>query len=146
MIGNFQCSTVDAGGTVLYSTEDNPDLITDILAASKDICEEKPEVVTAMIQSYLDAVEYWKENPDESNAFMAEKLGVDAEEFANEMDGLLIPDAQAAVEAFTEADDYSYWGYTQNTVLAFMKELGVLDKDVDCGDMIDASFVEGLAK
>lgn len=135
-----------AGGTELYSTKDNPDLITDILAASNTICKEKPEAVKAMIKSYFEAVEYWKANKDEASAYMADKLGVDADEFNSEMDGLFVPDAQSAVEAFTEADDYTYWGYTQNKVLEFMTELGVLDKKVDCGDMIDASFVKELAK
>ncbi len=137
---------VDAGGTVLYSTKDNPDLITDVLAASKTLCDEKPEVVKAMVKSYFDAVEYWKENPDEANEFMAEKLGVDAEEFASEMDGLLVPDVDGAVEAFTEDESYAYWGYTQNEVLSFLRELDVLDKDVDCGGMIDDSFVKSLAE
>lgn len=136
----------EAGGTVLYSTADNPDLITDVLAASKTLCTENPEVVTAMVKSYLEAYDYYVNNKDEAAAFMAEKLGVDAEEFNSEMDGLIVPDAAGAVKAFTKADDYSYWGYTQNTVLDFMMELGVLDKKIDCGDMIDASFVESLAK
>lgn len=135
-----------AGGTELYSTKDNPDLITDILAASNKICKEKPEAVKAMIKSYFEAVEYWKANKDEASAYMADKLGVDADEFNSEMEGLFVPDAQSAVEAFTEADDYTYWGYTQNKVLEFMTELGVLNKKVDCGDMIDASFVKELAK
>lgn len=137
---------IDAGGTVLYSTKDNPDLITDVLAANKTLCKEKPEVVKAMVKSYFEAVEYWKNNPDESNKFMAEKLGVDAEEFASEMNGLLVPDEKGAVEAFTKADSYAYWGYTQNEVLKFMRELGQIDKDVDCGGMIDDSFVKSLAK
>lgn len=135
----------EAGGTVLYSTADNPDLITDVLAASKSLCEENPDAVTAMVKSYFEAVEYYEANKDEAAAFMAEKLGVDAEEFNNEMAGLLVPDATEAVEAFTEADDYSYWGYTQNTVREFMTELGVLETDVECGDMIDASFVQSIA-
>ena len=100
-----------------------------------------------MIKSFFDAVAYWKENPDEANEFMGEKLGVTADEFAAQMAGLLIPDAKGVVEAFTEADDYTYWGYTQNTVRDFMYELGVLDNnDTDCGDMIDASFVKSLAE
>lgn len=137
---------IDAGGTVLYSSADNPDLITDVLAASTSLCEEHPEVVTAMIKSYLEAVEYWKANPDEAGAFMAEKLGVDADEFASEMNGLLVPDVAEVVEAFTADESYAYWGYTQNTVLDFMRKLGVLDKDIDCGDMINDSFVKSLAK
>ena len=63
------------------------------------------------------------------------------------MNGLLLPDAKQVVEAFTEADDFTYWGYTHNTVRDFMYELGVLDnKDFNCVDMIDVSFVEKLAE
>ncbi len=136
---------VNSGGNVLFSSADNPDLITDVLCASKTLCSENPEAVKAVIKSFFDAVDYWKENPDEANEFMGEKLGVDAEEFANEMNGLIISDIDAVKTAFTQADDFSYWGYTQNTIRDFMYELGVLDSnDKDCGDMIDSSFIDEL--
>lgn len=134
-----------SGGTVLYSTADNPDLISDVVATSSKMIEEKPEVVEAMVRSYYEAVEYWKEHPEEANEFMAKKMDVSVEEFEAQMNGLIVPDAKEALKAFTEAEDYSYWGYTQNTVEKFMNELGVIDTDVDCGEMIDASFVEKIA-
>lgn len=137
----------DAGGTELFSSADDPDLITDVLGASKSLCEDDPEAVTAVVKSFFQAVDFWRENPDESNEFMGEKLGVTAEEFAAQMEGLLIPTEEEVIEAFTEAEDYTYWGYTQNTVRDFMYELGVLDNnDFDCGDMIDASFVKSLVE
>lgn len=137
----------DAGGTELFSSADDPDLITDVLGASKSLCEDDPETVTAVVKSFFQAVDYWRENPDEANEFMGEKLGVTAEEFAAQMEGLLIPTEEEVIEAFTEAEDYTYWGYTQNTVRDFMYELGVLDNnDFDCGDMIDASFVKSLVE
>ena len=129
----------------MYSTADNPDLISDIVATSSKMIEEKPEIVEAFVKSYYEAVDYWKENPEESNEYMAEKMNVTVEEFESQMGGLIVPDAAETVEAFTEADDYSYWGYTQNTVEKFMNELGVIDADVDCGKMIDATFVKKLA-
>lgn len=137
---------VNAGGTNLYSTKDNPDLITDVLAASGKLCKNDPDTVKAMVKSFFDAKKYWEENKDEASAYMAEKLGVDTDEFNKEVEGLKLPTESDVVTAFTEADDYSYWGYTQNKVLSFMKGLGVLDSDVDCGDMIDASFVKELAE
>ena len=138
---------IEAGGNALFSSADAPDLITDVLAASKTLCEENPEAVTGVVKSFFDAVDYWQENTDEANAAMGEHLGVSAEEFADQMEGLLIPTEEEVIEAFTEAEDYSYWGYTQNTVRDFMYELGVLESnDFDCGGMIDASFVEGLAE
>ena len=136
-----------AGGTELFSSADDPDLITDVLGASKSLCKDHPEAVKGVIKSFFEAVDYWKENPDEANEFMGEKLGVTADEFAAQMDGLLIPTEDEVVKAFTKADDYSYWGYTQNTVRDFMHKLGVLESnDVDCGDMIDASFINDIAK
>lgn len=137
----------DAGGTELFSSADDPDLITDVLGASKSLCEDDPEAVTAVVKSFFQAVDFWRENPDEANEFMGEKLGVTAEEFAAQMEGLLIPTEEEVIEAFTEAEDYTYWGYTQNTVRDFMYELGVLDNnDFDCGDMIDANFVKSLVE
>ncbi len=137
----------EAGGTELFSSADAPDLITDVLGASKSICEDNPEAVTAVIKSFFDAVEYWKENPEEANEIMGEQLGVTADEFAAQMEGLLIPTEEEVIEAFTEAEDYSYWGYTQNTIRDFMYELGVLDSnEADCGDMIDASFIKGIVE
>lgn len=136
-----------AGGTELFSSADDPDLITDVLCASKSICKENPEAVKAVVKSFFDAVAYWKENPDEANEIMGKQLGVSADEFAAQMEGLLIPTEEEVVQAFTEAEDYSYWGYTQNTVRDFMYKLGVLDNnEADCKDMIDASFVKSLVK
>lgn len=134
-----------AGGTELFSSADNPDLITDVLCASKTLCSENPKAVEGVIRGFFDAVDYWRANPDEANEFMGEKLGVDGEEFAAEVEGLLISTPESVKEAFTEADSYSYWGYTQNTVKDFMYELGVLDSnDKDCGDMIDSSFIDAI--
>jgi NitT/TauT family transport system substrate-binding protein len=133
-----------AGGTVLYSTANNPNLITDVLAASKALCKNKPEIVKAMVKSYFDAAEYWKSNTDDSVSFMAGKLGVDSAEFTSEMNGLIVPSVAEAVKAFTPDESYTYWGYTQNTVKDFLKKLNVIKVDRNCNDMIDAGFVNSL--
>ncbi|MGN1024152.1 MAG: ABC transporter substrate-binding protein [Lachnospiraceae bacterium] len=136
----------EAGGNVLFSTADNPDLITDVLGASAEICDEHPEVVQALVQSFFDAVDYYNENTDDAVAIMAEHLGVDADEFKSEIAGLEIPTIEEELTAFTPADDYSYWGYTQNTVRDFMYNLGaVSSNERDCGDMLDDTFVKAVA-
>lgn len=134
----------DNGGNVLYSTADNPDIISDVLAASSDMIKNNPDVVQAMVKSYYEAADYWREHTDEASEFMASKLGVSKEEFVSQMSGLIIPDAKMAIEAFTPANDYSYWGYTQNTVEKFMNEMGVIEANSDCGEMIDSSFVKKI--
>lgn len=133
------------GGNVLYSTADNPDIISDVLAASNDMITNHPDTVEAMVRSYYEAADYWRENPDETAEFMSSKLGVSKEDFDTQMSGLIIPDAKMALESFTPADSYSYWGYTQNVVEKFMNEMGVLNTDIDCGEMIDDSFIKKIA-
>ena len=135
----------DAGGTTLYTTKDNPNLITDVVCASKTMCERSPEIPLAFVRSFFQAVEHWKANREEDTAYMAGMLGVDAEEFENELGGLLLASPQDAVDAFTPADDFSYWGYTQNLISGFLRELKVIDRDVDCGEMIDDRFVRQVA-
>lgn len=132
----------NAGGTVLYSSKDNPDLITDTLLASSDIENNKPEVVQGVVKSFFEARDYWKQNPDEANEFMAAKMGIDKKEFASEMEGLIIPDIGEELKLFEEADNYTYWGYTQNKIESFMKELGVITKDVDCKNLLNDKFAK----
>ena len=63
----------------MYSSSDNPNLITDVLCTSNKLCKENPEAVEAVVRGFFDAVEYWKSNPDEANKFMGDKLGVGEE-------------------------------------------------------------------
>lgn len=134
-----------AGGNVLYSTSENPDIISDVVAASGDMIKNNPQAVEAMVKSFYEAVDYWKSNPDESNEFMASKLGVSKEEFVSQISGLIIPDVAMTAQSFTKAEDYSYWGYTQDVVEKFMNDMNVLDTDIDCGTIIDPSFINKLA-
>lgn len=139
----------DAGGTVLYSTADNPDLITDVLGANSNLCKNSPDAVKGFVKSYFDAIAYWQENPDESEKIMADHMGTSVEDWESQIKGLKLPTAADCVTAFTPADDTSYWGYVQNQVMGFLVELGQIDDpgdDADCGDMIDDTFVKELAE
>ena len=48
---------IASGGTKLYSSSDNPNLITDVLCTSNKLCEENPDVVEAVVRGFFDAVE-----------------------------------------------------------------------------------------
>ena len=63
-----------AGGTELFSSADNPNLITDVLGASKSVIKNNPDAVTGVIKAFFEAVDYWKENPDDANKIMGKQL------------------------------------------------------------------------
>mgnify|MGYP000925115837 FL=1 len=135
-----------AGGTVLYSSANNPDLITDVLVASNNMVSTKGNAVKSIMKSYFEATAYWKAHPDEANQFMGKKIDASAADFAAEMKGLYIPTEQDVVTEFTKADSYKYWAYTQNKVEKFMSDLGVIKSTTDCSGMIKDSFIKELAK
>lgn len=141
----YYSEAIASGGNVLFSSSDNPDLITDVLLASDEMCEKNGDAVLGIMRSYYEAVDYWKENPEEANAFMGEKLGVTGDEFSELMLGLHVPTKEENLEAFTESDDYTYWGYTQNVIRDFMYELGIIESNgFDCGGALDKSFIEKI--
>ena len=132
-----------AGGKVLYDTSENPNLISDILAASNDMIENHPETVQAMVTSIYEAEDYWKSHEDEADEFMAKHLGVSADEFKDEIGGLIIPDPNESKTFFDSSDKKNSWSAVQNKVEKFMNQMGVLSSDIDCADMIDMNFING---
>ncbi|MBP2631346.1 MAG: aliphatic sulfonate transporter substrate-binding protein [Firmicutes bacterium] len=133
---------VNGGGKLLYSTKDNPDLITDCIAASADMIKEHPESVTAFVKSWNETVLYWQNNRDEAEAIMAKKMNVSPKECHEMMDTLVITTAKDSVVGFTKADKATYWGYTQQKIASFLKDLKVIKKDVDAATIIDDTFVK----
>lgn len=141
----YLSKAVNGGGKMLYSTKDNPDLITDCVAASASIIKDHPEAVAAFVKSWNEAVLYWKNNRDEAEAIIAKRMNVSQEECHAMMETLYITTAQDSVEGFTKAEKSSYWGYTQQKIALFLKELKVIKNDVNAASLIDDTFVKKVA-
>src|SRR5579864_2684839 len=58
-------------GHILVSTREKPGVIVDALAFRNDVLSAKKQGVLAIVQAWFDALQYWKEHPQESEAIMA---------------------------------------------------------------------------
>ncbi|CUH96806.1 hypothetical protein P22_2917 [Propionispora sp. 2/2-37] len=141
----YLSKAVNGGGKLLYSTKDNPDLITDCVAASAAVVKERPEAVTAFVKSWNEAVLYWQNHRDEAEAIIAKRMNVTPEECRAMMDTLHIATVQDSVEGFTKTEKSSYWGFTQQKIVSFLKELKVIKNDVEAASLIDDTFVKKVA-
>jgi NitT/TauT family transport system substrate-binding protein len=63
------------GGNVLVDSSSTPGLIMDVLLFRREVIQAHPDAIRAVIKGWYQAVEYWKKNPDESNALMAREVG-----------------------------------------------------------------------
>ncbi|MGQ9368753.1 ABC transporter substrate-binding protein [Azospirillum sp. ST 5-10] len=72
----------NADGKVLVSSDQTPGVIIDTLAFQPDYVEKHPKVVQAVVDSWFEALEMIKENPDKAYAAMGKDVNQSADQFA----------------------------------------------------------------
>lgn len=133
--------TLEQGdGHLLYSTVDTPDLITDAVLANRTAIDNDPDAIQAFVQSWYEAVEYWRDNQEESEIIMAEYLEVSPEEFADMMDKLYITTVEDAIESFESTNETSFSDVNQ-TIAEFLLELEVIETVPNVSDMLNTDFL-----
>ncbi len=91
-------------GKILTSSKEKPGLIVDVFTVRNDYLRDHPEVVEAFIRGWYRAVEYWRGNTEESNAIMAEALGLKPVEFTTMVKGVRFTDRKDNVAFFSSGD------------------------------------------
>ncbi len=83
-------STADKreGGHILVSSAEYPKAIIDVMTVSKSFADANPEAVKGLEEAWYKAIDYFKENPDESYEIMAKGLGLDKDEVEGECAGI----------------------------------------------------------
>jgi NitT/TauT family transport system substrate-binding protein len=72
-------------GKPIFDSRKMPGEIIDVLALDKDVIEDRPEDVAAMIRAFYRAVEYARREPDEAMAIMAARERVAPEDFRKDL-------------------------------------------------------------
>jgi len=77
-----------AGAKILVSSADTPGLIVDLLFASEKLVKNNQEVLKNISDGWFLAINYWKNNPDESMQIMADAFSVDKAEMEDIKSGI----------------------------------------------------------
>ena len=100
----FLCQFVSSGNFhTVYSSEDAPGLITDILTFRKDFIDVYPETVNAILAAYFKGLAFWKEHPAEANAMTAKEFSDTPEGITTQLKGVKMLDERDNQIAFTFA-------------------------------------------
>lgn len=81
--GSKVLETLDGSRVVATSSEDywrRTALLADGLYMSESFIEERPEAAKLAMKAYFQAVDFWKENPQEANDIIAAGLNFDVED------------------------------------------------------------------
>ena len=129
------------GGHVLVDSSETPGLIVDILLFRTDIIKNHPAAVKASIKGWYAAVEYWKKNPDESDALMAKAVGgwlKDVKTFRETLAGVRFYD-EAINKKYFAPDGQIY--VTAQNAIDIWRSFGMIRGKVAVPDLVDAEFI-----
>ncbi len=119
---------VDGAHTVVTS-RDYPDTISDSLVVNSAFAEANPDIVEAVAESWYDAIDYMKENPEESNELMAGGFEeVTAEDIASDINGLEFLGREENTALNDESNEENIYTICQE-MAAFWKSKGECETD-----------------
>ncbi|MBD2042847.1 ABC transporter substrate-binding protein [Microcoleus sp. FACHB-672] len=133
---------VKAGAKVLFSTKETPGLIPGVMVFHNNILINRPNDVQAFTRAWFQAVDYWKANPEEGNALIAQKFNIKPEEVS--LNGLDLFSQQDALKAMTPGTTTESLYYTAKLYADYYIRTGGLTAAPDIQKLIDPSFVQQL--
>jgi len=129
------------GGHVLVDSAATPGLIVDILLFRRDVITAHPKAIKATVKGWYRAVEYWKKNPDESDALMAKQVGgwlKDVKTFRETLEGVRFYDEAINKQYFAPGGQIYV---TADNAITLWKSFGKIKEPVAAADLVDAEFI-----
>jgi NitT/TauT family transport system substrate-binding protein len=131
---------------VVYSSKQAPGLITDVLVFTPEYIKGHPKEITAIIQGYLDGMEYMKKNPDEAAKLIGKAMGVSPEEVKDQLSGVYnIPAAEMPKNFIKSKDTTSL--YASGAVIGkILIDNGQIKKIPSIEDTYDQALLKAVLK
>ncbi|WP_027631007.1 ABC transporter substrate-binding protein [Ruminiclostridium cellobioparum] len=120
------------GSKLLYSSENTPGLIPDVLLVSGDMARNSPDDIEAVINSYFDGMDFYVANEKQAIADMAKGAEITEDEMKVAMSGSRLFTVQECIDAMDqESESYSYLPYTTNRIAEFLHSVKMIDSVPD---------------
>jgi NitT/TauT family transport system substrate-binding protein len=144
-----QITALDGGKKfhVVYSSKDAPGLITDVLVFKKEFIKDKPDVVKALIQGYIDGLDYMKKNPDKAAEIIGKAIGVSAAEVKEQLSGVYNLEARELTKVFDKKGKDTTSFYVSGALIGdILKSKGQISAIPKIDDTYDDSILKGMKK
>ena len=128
----------DPNVKLLYTAGEDPGLVSDVLVIRDEVLKSKPGQVLALVESWDQALQYYKAHTQEGRDIIAKSVGSTLADLQTAFDGVryysLAENKQALEGDFAKK--------TFADVLQAAKKAGILNQDVSAAALIDARFVD----
>lgn len=130
---------VEAGNQVLFTSADVPGLFADVIPFRASLIEERPDDVRAFVAALIEAVDFWKDNPQRANAIISQYTGAPSEEIT--LSGIKIYNLLDNVRVFQPGQDTNSLYYSAQLTLDFMVSTNRLTRVPEIENLLDPSFL-----
>lgn len=124
------------GFNPIFTSADTPGLLLDVFGFRKDVLASRPDDVRGFINAWFEGLEYWQNNPAESNAIIASKLGVPESEIT--LEGIKVYSLSENLSAFQEGPQTQSIYYPARVDNQFLLDKGIISYPIQ----LDAKFLD----
>ncbi|MDX2212673.1 MAG: ABC transporter substrate-binding protein [Oculatellaceae cyanobacterium bins.114] len=133
------------GSKALFTSKDFPGAISDHLVVSRQMVDDRPEEVQALVNSWFATLKYIDDNKDETLTIMAKRGGVTEDEYKDYETGTTIFDIQENLKAMEAGSDMTSLPYAADEISKFLVEAGLAQEAPDLSKLFDDRFIKAYA-
>ncbi|MGB8452562.1 MAG: ABC transporter substrate-binding protein [Anaerocolumna sp.] len=137
-------TAMEAGGTLLYSTREEPGLIPDTLAVRQEVLDSSSEAVQKIVNSWFDGVEKLKAKDKDFIQAICEGAELEYDDYMVMLDGVTIFDKEMNERTFKKGDDFTYINHTLQESAEFLLETNMITEiPEDVSKILDDTYIKG---
>ena len=133
------------GSKELFSSKDFPGAIPDHLVVSRQLINERPQVVQGLVDTWFQTIDFIKQNPEKAYGIMAKRAGVSIGEYKEYDAGTKIFTIEENLQAFSPGSDMTSLEYAAGEISKFLVEAKLAEKSPDLSKLFDDRFVKAYA-
>ncbi len=130
----------EKGANPIFTSADTPGLLLDVFAFRSSVLDERPEDVKAFIAAWLEAVQFWQDNPVEGNEIIARALGLQVTDIS--LEGIKLYGLADNKAAFQKGTETTSIYYPARTELQFLSDKGIISYPIQIDEhFLNPSFL-----
>lgn len=128
----------DPGLKIIYSGKDVPGLISDVLATPTEWASDNEATMKSLLKVWGAAVDYFRANPDEGKAIIAEAVGSTPEELQSAFEGIAFYDLSENQEQLAVGGGLMEMA---NVIAQSAIDMGILEEAPDFLRMVNPNYL-----
>ena len=132
-------------GTPLFTSEEMPGLIPDLLVAQQQAIQSKRRDLIGMIRAWFDTEAFIRAQPDHAVAVMSKVVSLSPEQYRVFLPGTHFFDARANLDAFDPKSPRSLTSVAP-TIASFLLANKLIDGQPDAAKGVDRSLLDAALK